>query len=90
MRSHQIGLDIPYAASLDASAPTTSIRNLAYDRASVLLNLAALYSQLAIGEDRSHPDGIKRANAYYQVRKDSLLQYQLLIIDFPPRTLQGP
>ena len=66
-----MGLEIPYAAALDASAPTISIPNLAYERASVLFNLAALYSQLAIGEDRSHPDGIKRANAYYQVRKDS-------------------
>lgn len=41
--------------------------NLAYERAAVLFNLAALYSQLASSEDRSHPDGIKRANAFYQV-----------------------
>lgn len=32
-----------------------------------MFNLAALYSQLALKEDRLHPDGIKRANALYQV-----------------------
>ncbi|KAI5122282.1 hypothetical protein M0805_002362 [Coniferiporia weirii] len=61
-----IGLDIPYAAALHPSVPWTTIPNLAYERAAVLFNLAALYSQLAVAEDRSHPDGIKRANAYYQ------------------------
>ncbi|THH09151.1 hypothetical protein EW145_g2207 [Phellinidium pouzarii] len=61
-----IGLDIPYSAALKSSDPWIIIPNLAYERAAVLFNLAALYSQLAVAEDRSHPDGIKRANAYYQ------------------------
>jgi programmed cell death 6-interacting protein len=34
----------------------------------VIFNLAALYSQLAAGEDRSNKDGVKRASAYYQVK----------------------
>ena len=41
--------------------------NLAYERANVLYNLAALYCQLAKSEDRSNGDGIKRAMAYFQV-----------------------
>lgn len=43
------------------------MKNLAFERASVLFNLAALYSQLAATEDRSHLEGIKRAKANYQV-----------------------
>lgn len=61
-----IGLDISYhSAFLPSDAPVT-LRNLAYERAATLFNLAALYSQLALVEDRTHPDGIKRASAYYQ------------------------
>lgn len=40
-----------------------------FERASVVFNLASLYSQLANAEDRSTTDGIKRAAAYYQVCK---------------------
>ena len=40
---------------------------MVYERASVVFNLAALYSQLAEGENRSTNDGIKRAVANYQV-----------------------
>lgn len=44
-----------------------TLRSLPFERASVLFNLAALYSQLAAAEDRSSQDGLKRANTYYQV-----------------------
>ena len=40
---------------------------MVYERASVVFNLAALYSQLAEGENRSTNDGIKGAVANYQV-----------------------
>lgn len=43
------------------------MRSLAFERASVLFNLGALYSQLASAEDRATEDGIKRAINYYQV-----------------------
>ena len=39
---------------------------MAYERCAILFNLTSLYSQLAQAEDRSHSDGIKRANALYQ------------------------
>ncbi|KAH8118025.1 BRO1-domain-containing protein [Phellopilus nigrolimitatus] len=61
-----IGLKVPYSEAFNSSAAWISIPNLAYEQASVLFNLAALYSQLALAEDRSHPEGIKRANAFYQ------------------------
>ena len=44
------------------------LKNLVFEHASVLFNLAALYSQLSAAEDRSTTDGIKRAAANYQVR----------------------
>ena len=64
----QIGLDISYASAFARSSdlPITR-RDLAFERAAVIFNLAALYSQLAAGEDRSNKDGVKRASAYYQV-----------------------
>lgn len=52
---------------MQSSSPWVTIPNLAYERAATLFNLAALYSQLARAEDRSHAEGIKRANAFYQV-----------------------
>lgn len=69
----QIGLDISYTSAFDTLAPSDTLPNLSYERVSLLFNLAALYSQLAISENRSHPDGIKRANAYYQVLYSSIL-----------------
>ncbi|KAF8842107.1 BRO1-domain-containing protein [Paxillus ammoniavirescens] len=62
-----IDLEFAYA---HAFSPTTSIpitlRSLAFERAAILFNLAALYSQLAASEDRSSQDGLKRASSYYQ------------------------
>lgn len=47
------------------------LKDLVFELASVIFNLAALYSQLADNEDRSHMDGIKRAVSYNQVCFDS-------------------
>ncbi|KAI6133596.1 BRO1-like domain-containing protein [Pisolithus croceorrhizus] len=62
-----INLEISYAHpfSTSSSIPVT-LRSLAFERASVLFNLAALYSQLAAAEDRSSQDGLRRATTYYQ------------------------
>lgn len=46
-----------------------TLLNTSYERVSVLLNIAALYCQLGTAEDRSTIDGIKRAVAYFTVRK---------------------
>lgn len=51
------------------------MRSLAFERASVIFNLGALYSQLASAEDRSTEDGIKRAINYYQVPPHLYLTY---------------
>ncbi|PSR75597.1 hypothetical protein PHLCEN_2v9077 [Hermanssonia centrifuga] len=61
-----IGLDIPYTAAFDSSALPLALRNLAYERAAVLFNLAALYSQLAAAEDRTTSHGLKQAITYHQ------------------------
>lgn len=63
-----INLEFSYAhafASNPSSLPVT-LRSIAFERASVLFNIAALYSQLAASEDRSSQDGLKRASACYQ------------------------
>lgn len=63
-----INLEFSYAhafASGPSSLPVT-LRSIAFERASILFNLAALYSQLAASEDRSSQDGLKRASVYYQ------------------------
>ncbi|GJE88739.1 BRO1-domain-containing protein [Phanerochaete sordida] len=61
-----IGLDIPYTPAFAPDAPPITLRNLAYERAAVLFNLAALYSQLAHKEDRSTAEGLKRMVAFFQ------------------------
>ncbi|KAJ7066925.1 BRO1-like domain-containing protein [Mycena amicta] len=61
-----IGLEIAYAHVFSPSSIPITLRNLAFERAAVLFNIAALYSQLAASEDRSNADGIKRAIPYYQ------------------------
>ncbi|TFK40326.1 BRO1-like domain-containing protein [Crucibulum laeve] len=61
-----IQLEIAYAPVFNQSSVPVILRNLAFERASVLFNLASLYSQLAAGEDRSTLDGIKRAATNYQ------------------------
>ncbi|KAF7316870.1 pH-response regulator protein palA/RIM20 [Mycena chlorophos] len=62
-----IGLDFAYAHVFSPSSIPVSLRNIAFERAAVVFNIAALYSQLAASEDRSNSDGIKRAIPYYQV-----------------------
>ncbi|KAJ8593344.1 BRO1-domain-containing protein [Rhizopogon salebrosus TDB-379] len=62
-----IGLEFSYAhAFASPSSLPVTLRSIAFERASVLFNIAALYSQLAATEDRSGQDGLKRASAYYQ------------------------
>ncbi|KAI8980207.1 BRO1-domain-containing protein [Trametes punicea] len=61
-----IGLEIPYAPAFDSNALPQSLNNLIYERAAVLFNLAALYSQLGSTEDRSKPEGLKQAIKLYQ------------------------
>ena len=64
----QIQLAISYAPVFNPDAVPITLSNLVFERASLLFNLAALYSQLAAAEDRSTSDGIKRAAASYQVQ----------------------
>ena len=66
---NQINLPIPYSPAfpLNSQATPLVLSNLQYERANILYNLAALYSNLAASEDRSHGDGIKRALAHFQV-----------------------
>ncbi|KAJ7931480.1 BRO1-like domain-containing protein [Mycena leptocephala] len=61
-----IGLEIAYAPVFAPTSLPVTLRNIAFERAAVLFNLAALYSQLAASEDRSTADGIKRAIPNYQ------------------------
>jgi hypothetical protein len=63
----QIKLPITYAPAFDPSETPISLNNLIFERAALLFNLAALYSQLAATEDRSSVEGIKRAAFNYQV-----------------------
>lgn len=71
----QIGLEISYSPLFNSTAPPETYKNLVYDRAGVLFNIASLQSQLAMSEDRSTPHGLKQAIKFYQVA-------YFLIIDF--------
>ncbi|KAJ7284953.1 BRO1-like domain-containing protein [Mycena rebaudengoi] len=61
-----IHLEIAYAPVFSPTSLPVTLRNIAFECAAVLFNLAVLYSQLAASEDRSNADGIKRAIPNYQ------------------------
>ncbi|KAH9058360.1 pH-response regulator [Lactarius vividus] len=61
-----ITLDIPYAPVFSPDSLPVSLSNLHYERCCVLFNLASLYSQLGLAEDRTNPDGVKRASTFYK------------------------
>ncbi|KAJ2922412.1 hypothetical protein H1R20_g14677, partial [Candolleomyces eurysporus] len=67
-----IQLSIPYSLAFNATSVPVSLNSLAFERACVLFNLAALYSQLATAEDRSTPEGIKRATSHFQLAAGTL------------------
>jgi hypothetical protein len=63
----QVSLDIPYAPAFSPDEIPVSLPNLHFERCCLLFNLASLYSQLGLAEDRTTSDGVKRASAFYQV-----------------------
>ncbi|KAL1722637.1 BRO1-like domain-containing protein [Schizophyllum commune] len=68
-----IGLPIAYGAAFaDPNALPITLNDLRFERAALLFNLAALYSQLGASEDRSTFDGIKRAMAYFSASAGTL------------------
>ena len=84
----QIQLEIAYAPAFNPLAVPIKLKNLVFEHASMLFNLAALYSQLSAAEDRSTTDGIKRAAVNYQVRfliHSSQIPYpSILLFSKPP------
>ncbi|KAG7089614.1 hypothetical protein E1B28_011280 [Marasmius oreades] len=88
-----IQLEIPYAPVFSPSALPVTLRNLVFERAAVIFNLAALYSQLAGGEDRAVGDGIKRAAAFYQHASGALQFLRIYVLPklvFSPEDEQQP
>ncbi|KAI9461717.1 pH-response regulator [Lactarius psammicola] len=61
-----ITLDVPYAPVFSPDSLPVSLSNLHFERCCLLFNLASLYSQLGLAEDRTNPDGVKRASAFFQ------------------------
>lgn len=64
----KVSLDIPYAPVFSPDEIPVSLPNLYFERCCLLFNLASLYSQLGLAEDRTTSEGVKRASAFYQVR----------------------
>ncbi|KAI0313744.1 BRO1-domain-containing protein [Amylostereum chailletii] len=67
-----IGLQVSFDPVFAPTNSPVTLSNLHYERCSILFNLAARYSQLAAMEDRSKPEGVKQASAYYQYAAGSL------------------
>ncbi|KAN0120828.1 BRO1-like domain containing protein [Russula decolorans] len=61
-----VSLEIPYAPAFSPDEIPVSLPNLHFERCCLLFNLASLYSQLGLTEDRTSRDGVKRASAFYQ------------------------
>ncbi|KAF8349083.1 BRO1-like domain-containing protein [Amanita rubescens] len=91
--STDIQLDISYAPAFAPTNVPITLSNLAFERASVLFNLAALYCQLATSEDRAHMDGIKRATVNFQLSAGTfsyLLSSAIPKLIFPPDAQEIP
>ncbi|KAI0342763.1 BRO1-domain-containing protein [Trametopsis cervina] len=67
-----IGLEVSYTPVFNPAALPLTLRNLIYERAGVLFNLAALYSQLAASEDRSTVQGLKQMRTHLQAAAGTL------------------
>ena len=50
-----------------------STKSIQYEKASVLFNLGALYSQLGTIQDANTSDGLKKASFYFQVNIYSII-----------------
>ncbi|KAI0766745.1 ALIX V-shaped domain binding to HIV-domain-containing protein [Irpex lacteus] len=61
-----IGLEVAYAPVFSSGALPVALKNLIFERAGILFNLAALYSQLASAEDRTTPQGLKQMISHLQ------------------------
>ncbi|KAI1175138.1 BRO1-like domain-containing protein [Nemania sp. FL0916] len=61
-----IGADFTWYPSLGYNTERPIVHNnLQFERANIVYNLAALYSQLAVGSNRSDTDGLKTAASYF-------------------------
>ncbi|GAP83680.2 putative pH-response regulator protein palA rim-20 [Rosellinia necatrix] len=61
-----IGADFTWYPSLGYNVERPIVHNnLEFERANIVYNLAALYSQLAIGSNRGDTDGLKAAASYF-------------------------
>ncbi|OZJ06787.1 hypothetical protein BZG36_00149 [Bifiguratus adelaidae] len=62
-----VGIEFPWyqAFSTNTSKPICH-RNLNYEKACILYNIGAMYSQLGSSENRSAGEGVKRACGYFQ------------------------
>ncbi|KAH9481355.1 pH-response regulator protein palA/RIM20 [Psilocybe cubensis] len=73
-------LAISYAPAFTPSSIPVTLNNLVFERACLLFNLAALYSQLGSAQDRSNNDGIKGAAANYQQAAGTLLYLHSVVL----------
>ncbi|KAI1322102.1 BRO1-like domain-containing protein [Xylariaceae sp. FL0255] len=61
-----IGADFTWYPALGYNVERPIVHNnLQFERANIIFNLAALYSQLAVGSNRSNTDGLKTAASYF-------------------------
>ncbi|PPR00900.1 hypothetical protein CVT24_000385 [Panaeolus cyanescens] len=67
-----IQLAFSYTSSFNPSGGFVTLNSIVFERAAVLFNLAALYSQLAGVQDRSSAEGITRAASNYQYAAGTL------------------
>ncbi|KAE9407729.1 BRO1-domain-containing protein [Gymnopus androsaceus JB14] len=88
-----IQLEISYAPVFSPSVVPVTLRNLMFERAAIIFNLGALYSQVAASEDRANVDGIKRAAAYYQNAAGTLSYLRTAVLpnfSIPPGEEDSP
>ncbi|CAG8511892.1 16671_t:CDS:10 [Acaulospora morrowiae] len=61
-----VDIEFPWYSAFSDDKRPTAHRNFYYEKACVLFNIGAMYSQLGISENRSTPEGVKRACQHFQ------------------------
>ncbi|CAG8461462.1 7083_t:CDS:10 [Funneliformis caledonium] len=60
------GIEFPWYSAFSDEKRPISHRNFYYEKACVLFNIGAMYSQLGVSENRTTPEGVKRACQHFQ------------------------
>ncbi|CAG8473217.1 3078_t:CDS:2 [Ambispora leptoticha] len=61
-----VGIEFPWSLAFSEDKKLIAHRNFCYEKACVLFNIGAMYSQLGVAENRFSASGVKKASQHFQ------------------------